>query len=192
MEYQEIKTFEENQLTKREDVVAWTYSQLQGYRLDTELGRSKVICEGRLDDVTNVEGHSISESFPCHILNIDFSSQSPSLNIKGRIEKELRGGQLLIGLLNHFELKGFILFYTTIFDQASLNLADVPFPVILPLGMPNLADDVTKKADFVQGILSSVVQINNYSILEARCIILDIDNHTDKVFSIGILALRNN
>ncbi len=125
MEYQEIKTFENNRLIKREDVVAWTYSQQQAYRLDTELGRSKVICEGRLDDVTDVEGHSILEYFPCHILNVDFSSQNPSLNIKGRIEKELRGGQLLIALSNRLEVKGFIVFYTTIFDQANLNIADI-------------------------------------------------------------------
>ena len=192
MEYQEIRNFEDNKLTKREDVVAWTYSQQQAYRLDTELGRSKVICEGRLDDVATLEGHSIVESFPCHILNIDFSSQNPSLNSKGRIEKELRGGQLLIRLLNSLELKGFVLFYTTIFDQTSLNVADLPFPVIPPLDVPNPADDLVKKTKFVQDILSSVIQNNNFSIVDAIHIGLDIDNSNDKVFSFGILASRSN
>jgi hypothetical protein len=191
MEYQEIKTFEENQLTKREDVVAWTYSQLQAYRLDTELGTSKVICEGRFDDVISVAGHPVSESFLCHILNLDFSSQSPSLNIKGRIEKELRVGRLLIELLDSLEHKGFVLFYTTIMDKTSLNVADVLFPVILPLGMPNPANDITEKVDFVQGILLSIVENNNYSVVEAHRIIIDIENSSDKIFSIGILVLRN-
>lgn len=192
MEYQEIRALEDNKLTKREDVVAWTYSQQQAYRLDTELGRSKVICEGRLDDVVTIEGHSIIENFPCHILNIDFSSQNPSLNSRCRIEKELRGGQLLIRLLNSLELKGFVLFYTTIFDQTGLNVADLPFPVVPPLNVPNPADDVAKKAKFVQDILSSVIQYNNFSIVDARHIVLDIDNSNDKVFSLGILASRSN
>lgn len=192
MEYQEINLFEDNKLIKREDIVAWTYSQQQAYRLDTELGRSKVICEGRLDDVATIEGHSIVESFPCHILNIDFSSQKPSLNSRCRIERELRGGQLLIRLLNSLELKGFVLFYTTIFDQTSLNVADLPFPVVPPLDVPNPADDVAKKAKFVQDILSSVIQSNNFSIIDVKHIVLDIDNSNDKVFSLGILASRRN
>lgn len=192
IEYQEIKTFEDNKLTKREDVVAWTYSQQQAYRLETELGRSKVICEGRLDDLISIEGHVISESFPCEMLNLDFLSQSPSINSNGRVEKELRGGQILVGLLSKLELKGFILLYTTILDQNSLTVPNLLFPAILPLGMPNPADDINKKVDFVKGIYSSIVQNNNYSIVEATHVILDVDNSMDKIFSLGILAVRNN
>lgn len=192
MEYQEIKVFESNKLTKREDVVAWTYSQQQAYRLDTELGRSKVICEGRLDDVTDVNGHSVSEYFPCHILNIDFCSQRPSLNTKGRIERELRGGKLLVGLLNDLALKGFVMLYTTIFDQIDLSVVDVPFAVPIQLDMPGLANTGAQKASFVQHILSSIVQTNNYSVVEVKNIIVDVDGHADQVFSVGILALRNN
>ncbi len=192
MEYQEIKAFEDNKLTKREDVVAWTYSQQQAYRLETELGRSKVICEGRLDDVINVEGHEVSESFPCEMLNLDFLSQSPSINSNSRVEKELRGGQILVGLLSKLELKGFILLYTTILGQGNLAVANLSFPVSLPLDIPNPADDINKKIDFVKGIYSSIVQNNKYSLVEATHVILDIDNSTDKIFSLGILALRNN
>ncbi len=192
MEYQEIKTFEDQKLTRREDVVAWTYSQQQAYRLETELGRSKVICEGRLDDVISIEGHVISENFPCEMLNLDFLSQSPSMNSNGRVEKELRGGQILVGLLSKLELKGFILLYTTILDQNSLTVPNLLFPTILPLGMPNPADDINKKVDFVKGIYSSIVQNNNYSIVEATHVILDVDNSMDKIFSLGILAVRNN
>lgn len=192
MEYQEIKTFEDQKLTKREDVVAWTYSQQQAYRLETELGRSKVICEGRLDDVISVEAHIISESFPCEMLNLDFLSQSPSMNSNGRVEKELRGGQILVGLLSKLEQKGFILLYTTILDQSNLAVANLSFPATLPLDMPNPADDMNKKIDFVKGIYSSIVQTNNYSLAEAPHIVLDIDNSMDKIISLGILALRNN
>jgi len=62
----------------------------------------------------------------------------------------------------------------------------------LPLGMPISAEDATQKADFIQSILSSVVQTNNYTIVEARYAIVDVDGRTEKVFSTGILALRNN
>ena len=129
IEYQEIRTFEENQITKREDVVAWTHSQLQGYRLDTELGRSKVICDGRFDDIVNTNEDTFSENFPCQLLNIDFLSQSPTLNTKGRVEKELRSGKLLVDLLGNQGTKGLILFYTTIFDQPNLVVADMPFTI---------------------------------------------------------------
>jgi hypothetical protein len=192
IEHQEIKAFEENKLTKREDVVAWTYSQQQAYRLETELGRSKVICEGRLDDVINVDGHMVSESFPCEMLNLDFLSQSPSRNSNGRVEKELRGGQILVGLLKKFEQKGFILFYTTILDESNLTVTNLSFLASLPLGMPNPADDINKKVDFVKEIYSSILQNNNYSLVEATHVILDVDNSTDKIFSLGVLAVRNN
>jgi hypothetical protein len=65
MNYQEVKVFEENRLTKREHVVAWTYSQQQVYRLEAELGRSKILCEGRLDDAIGVDSQTIYENFPC-------------------------------------------------------------------------------------------------------------------------------
>ena len=40
MDCQEVNLFEENKLTRKEDVVAWNHSYHEALRLETELGRS--------------------------------------------------------------------------------------------------------------------------------------------------------
>ena len=50
IKFQEVLALEDNKLIKREDVVVWTHSFQQAFRLETGLGRNKkVLCEGRLE-----------------------------------------------------------------------------------------------------------------------------------------------
>lgn len=193
LNYHEIKIFEDKKLTKREDVVAWTYSQQQAYRLETELGRSKIICEGRLDDGIGEDGRAVSDVFPCEILNLDFLSQNPTINSNGRIERELCSAQVLVKLLGQLNSKGLILFYTTILNGCNLEINNLKFSFPLTLeGIPNFADNLDKKIGFISGTFSSVVRNYNFSLVNMNHATLDIENSPNKIFSLGILAYRSN
>lgn len=192
MDYQEVKAFEEKKLTKREYVVAWTHSQQQVYRLEPELGRSKILCEGRLDDAIGIDSQSISESFPCELLNLDFMSQNPVINTIGRIEKELRVEHVLVSLLNKLESKGFVLFYTTMLDQIELDSASLAFPAALHLGLDNPVGVLAQKIEFIKNISDSILENNNYIAIEWSQCVVDVKNVADKIFSFGILASRKN
>lgn len=192
MDYQEVKVLEEKKLTKREHIVAWTNSQQQVYRLEAELGRSVILCEGRLDDAIVLDSQAVSENFPCELLNLDFLSQNPVINTIGRIEKELRVAHVLVGLLNKAELRGFVLFYTTALDQVDIDSTSLAFPVTLPLGFVSPADIIDKKIEFIKNISESIVHSNNYVIIESNQLIVDMKDTTDKIFSYGILVSRKN
>lgn len=191
MNYQEVKAFEDNKLTKREDVVAWNHSHLQVYRLETELGRSKVICEGRFDDVINIESQAISDDLPCDILNLDFFSQIP-INSDGRIEREINGENILITLLSNLQIKGFILLYTTLLDQVNLSVASLSFPLISPPDFPNPVSNIDDKVKFIRCAINSILCKNNYLVTESSELLIDLDNSADKVFSIGFVSSRSS
>jgi len=189
MNYQEVKAFEDNKLTKREDLVAWNHSHQQAYRLETELGRSKVICEGRFDDAIIIESQVISDDLPCDILNLDYFSQIP-INSDGRIEREINAENVLVSLLSNLQIKGFVLLYTTLLDQVNLSLAILSFPLISPPNLPNPICNIDDKVEFIRFTINSILRNNNYLVTESNRMLLDLDNSTDKVFSIGFVSLR--
>lgn len=191
MNYQEVKAFEDNKLTKREDVVAWNHSHQQALRLETELGRSKVFCEGRFDDAVNEESQAILVYFPCDILNLDFLSQKP-ISFNGRVEREISGENILVSLLNNLQTEGFVLLYTTLLDNIDLSLDSLSFSFNSQTGFPNPARQIDDKIEFIRDTMFSTLHNNNYRVNESDQLLFDLDNSTHKVFSIGVVSLRNS
>jgi hypothetical protein len=188
MDHQEVKIFEENKLTKREDVVAWNHSYHQALRLETELGPSKVLSIGRFDDVMNDGGREILDDLPCELLNMDFFSQNPS-SAKGRIEKEVNGENIIVERLNKLQVKGFVLFYTTLMDQIDLHITSLAFPLSLLQSFPDPACNLVDKTEFIRNALGSLMHNNNFTVIESSELLIDLDNE-DKFFSTGFLSLR--
>lgn len=191
MHYQEVKAFEDNKLTRREDVVAWNHSHLQAFRLETELGRSKVFCEGRFEDAVYEESEALSSYLPCDILNLDFLSQKP-IGSDGRVEREINGENVLVSLLNNLQTKGFVLLYTTILDHIDLNLDRLSFSFNSQSGFPIPARQTDDKIEFIRSAMISTLHNNDYHIDEYDELLIDLDNTTDKVFSIGFVSSRSN
>ncbi len=190
---QDVKAFEDKKLTRRKDVVAWTHSQLQALRLETELGPSKVFCEGRFDDAVavNEESQAILAYFPCDILNLDYLSQKP-ISSGGRVEREINGMNILVNLLNNLQTKGFILLYTTLLDNIDLSLGSISFSFNSQSGFPNPAHRIDDKIEFIRGLMFSTIHNNNYCVNESDQLLIDLDNTTGKVFSIGVVSMRNS
>jgi hypothetical protein len=192
MNYQEIRAFEESKLTKREDVVAWNHSHLQALRLETDLGRSKVLCEGRFDDAIDEERQALSDHLPYDILNLDFSSQQPISSSNGRIEREINAASVLVNLLNNHQTNGFVFLYTTLFDQIDLSLDSLAFSLSELGAFSDPACCVSDKVEFVRSAVFSIVHINSYTLNELSELLVDTNNPTDKVFSIGFVSSRSN
>jgi len=192
MNYQEIRVFEENKLTKREDVIAWNHSQHQALRLETELGRSKILCEGRFDDAVNDESQLLLAHSPYHILNLDFSSQEPINISTGRIEREINAGNVFVNLLNNHQTNGFVLLYTTLLDQVDLNSNALTFPLSMLHTFSNPACNVDDKVEFIRCAVLSMLHNNNYTVNHSSELLVDTRNNTIKAFSIGFVSPRSN
>jgi hypothetical protein len=188
MDYQEVKIFEENKLTKRENVVAWNHSYHQALRLEVELGPSKVLSIGRFDDVINDGVQEALDELPCDLLNIDFLSQNP-ISFQGRIEREINGENIIARRLNQLQVKGFVLFHTTLIDQIDLNTASLAFQLSLLPGFANPACNVADKAEFIRNALGSAMHNNNFVVSESAELLIDLEGG-NKIFSIGYLSLR--
>lgn len=192
MNYQEVRAFEENKLTYRKDVVAWTHSYQQKFRLETELGPSEVLCEGRFDDAVNEESQVLLAHFPYHILNLDFSSQKPVNSSNGRIEKEINAVNVLVNLLNNHQTNGFVLLYTTLLDQIDLNSNYLTFPLSVLPAFSNPACNVDDKVEFIRSAVISMLHNNSYKVNGPNELLVDTDNSKIKAFSIGFVSLRSS
>jgi len=188
MDYQEIKQFEESKLTRRENVVAWNHSYHQALRLETELGPSKVLSIGRFDDVINDGDEEILEDLPCELLNLDFFSQKPSSST-GRIEKELNSENIIVKRLNELQVKGFVLFHSTLIDETDLNITNLNFPLSLLQGFSNPTSILEDKKEFVRNALDSMMHNNNFVVVELAELYIDLEGGK-KFFSIGLVSLR--
>jgi len=191
MNYQEVRVFEDNKLTRREDVVAWNHSHQQAYRLETELGRSKVFCEGRFDDAVIDESEALSDFFPCDILNLDYSSQKPTSH-SGRIEREINGECVIVNLLNDLQTKGFVLLYTTLLDQIDLSSNNLSFSFNSSRTFPNPVDAIDDKVEFIRSALISTLKNNYYCVNESDELLIHLNRTNNKIFSIGFVASRSH
>lgn len=188
--YQEVETFEENKIIKKEDVVAWHHSYQESLRLETELGRAKVLHEGRFDDAILMGGREISNQLQCDIINLDFFSQQPLSIITGRVEKEINGGSLVVRALKDAQLNGFIFFYTTLIDNFDLNSQLLSFPFNFPLGFTNPAQEISQKIEFIKIALNSIIGNNKYNIFETQEMLIN-QGVGSNVFSLGYIARSN-
>jgi len=123
-DYQEIARLEEDKLTTRQCVTAWTYSHFKKLRLETEISPAKVAGTTRFEDSISSTSLSIKNQFPFHLINLDFSSQDPSLEI-GRIEKEIACLEGTLKIQKDAGGHNFVLTYTTIINSSQLDYSSV-------------------------------------------------------------------
>lgn len=188
MDYQEIVAFKNAKLIKREDVIAWNHNYIQAIRLETELGRSKIVCERRFEDEVIDDSQPISADLSCDIFNLDYVSQDPD-SVRGRIEREIICGKVLVGLLSNFQSSGFVLLYTTLLDQVDLTLSNLNFPIQHASSYPNPISETGDKVTFIKEVMTSVIREHDYNIHEPREMIISLGN-LDNVFSFGFVSLR--
>lgn len=122
--YQEVTKLEENNLTRKECVIAWTYSHIKKLRLETEISPVRVVGTTKYEDSVVSSSFSISGDFPFHILNLDFSSQDPSFET-GRIEKEIKGLENTLMIQKRKGGTTFALMYTTVLNSTHLNYKNI-------------------------------------------------------------------
>lgn len=186
----EIIAFDENKISKRENVIAWNQSHLEAFRLETELGVSEVVCEGKFEDAIIEEGLSITNYLHCDIFNLDFLSQNPN-SVGGRIENEINGTNALIGILDSIDISGFVLLYTTLLDQYELDFESLSFSPKLDSRFLNPLRQISDKVKLINQAVSSSIQDFQFQIVHSNSIVLDIKDSSDKVFSSGWVVERN-
>jgi len=116
----EVTKFEEGEITRRECVVAWTYSHIKKLRLETEISPAKVIGTARYETCASNPTFVIKEHFPFDMINLDFTSQDPILEI-GRVEEEIKSLEDTIKLQSDTGGDTFILMYTTLLNSNDLD-----------------------------------------------------------------------
>jgi hypothetical protein len=182
----EVKKFEANKLIHRENVVAWNPSYQQAIRLETELGKSLVLFDGRFEDIIKGDSQQISSHFPFSILNLDYSSQKPSHSV-GRIEKEILGIHILINQLNHYHKDGFVFLYTTLIDQIELRQTLLTFSINPPYRPSDPIIVVSEKVEFIKRAVMSILHNHNYSVTRSQELMLNLKGN-ENVFSMGIVS----
>jgi len=121
--FQEIPKFIGENLTTKNDIVVWNYDHIVRVRLesDKDIAPAKVLGTGKYEDsVSGSLPAVLGQYFPFEIINLDFSSQNPPLE-NGRIEREILSVEHTISHQKARDPKGFVLIYTTIVDDNSLD-----------------------------------------------------------------------
>lgn len=114
-------------LTTKNDIVVWNYDHIVRVRLesDKDIAPAKVLGTGKYEDSVSVSLPTVlGQYFPFEIINLDFSSQNPPLE-NGRIEKEILSVEYTISHQKARGPKGFVLIYTTIIDDNTLDSAAI-------------------------------------------------------------------
>lgn len=122
--FREVAKFEEGELTRREHVVAWNYSHIKKLRLETEISPAKVFGPPRYENCASSSSFPIKEYFPFDVINLDFSSQDPSLEA-GRIEQEIGSVEDTIKLQKAKGGDSFVLVYTTVLNSNALDYESI-------------------------------------------------------------------
>jgi hypothetical protein len=169
--HNEINRFIENDLTKKELIVGWTYSILKKIRLEAFTGCTIEGCSRFEESIFSYS--TLLECLPLDIMNLDFSSQDPIFEI-GRIEKEVKSVEFLIKSQNEKQTDKYILIYTTLInsnqidkshiirnsssitsnDSFFFNLSDFPDIII----------EQDKKLSFLENILIQILSKYNYKL----------------------------
>lgn len=120
----EIPKFVESKLTNKKNILAWNYSHIKVWRLETEPQISPAIVLGatRFEDSILSNNHPLINYFPFDVLNLDFSSQEPGSH-EGRMEKEIQSLERTIEIQKRVgvQLGGFALIYTTLLNSREIN-----------------------------------------------------------------------
>lgn len=118
--FKEVIKLEEEELTEKECVVAWTHSHIKKLRLETEMSPAKVSGIARYETCVSNPSFVIKDHFPFDIVNLDFSSQEPVFD-PGRVEEEIRSLEDTIKLQSDVGGDAFIMLYTTVLNSNDLD-----------------------------------------------------------------------
>lgn len=198
-DFKEIKEFERIRLTKRDLVVAWTYSYQNTWRLETALGKSEVLGSTRYENEIISNPQSILCHFPFDIINLDFYSQNP-LQVNERIEKEIKSTEYTIKFQNEKSDKGTVLIYTTKIDSNPLNpnlMKEFSDSIIISewhgLSINGFSYNIThcqKKIRFIEHILKEICTKYNYN-NSFKKLFLNLPGDNEHIYSIAGLLERN-
>lgn len=193
--FRELIRLEEEKLIQRGDAVLWVNNMIKAVRAETEargIVLSGSICDEAVLDVSG----QLNPSFPCDILNLDFSSQEPDSN-NSSIEKELEKAEHFINLQNQKHCNGFVVLQTMIINTAALNRDGVKrgSDAMLENGWNGLTvanftqpvSDNSQKFDFIKHVLQSLCQKYKYRILKITFSTKIIDSNQQLCSIAGIL-----
>ena len=171
--FQEIFTFQKNNLTDKEYIFAWTYSHIKKLRLETELSPAKIFGAIRYDNSASSSSFPISSYFPFDIINLDFSSQDPGLE-SGRIEREIESFERTIKLQREESGVNFIIIYTTLLNSnnlsyksiamASNNIPISGWPGLTLNEFPSKIKEQKEKMRCIEAVLAKLCLKYNYNI----------------------------
>ena len=122
--FEEVTKLEEEELTEKVCVVAWTHSHIKKIRLETEIPPAKIIGIARYERCASSPSFIIKDHFPFDLINLDFSSQDPIFET-GRIEDEIRSLEDTIKLQSDSGGNNFILMYTTVLNSNDLDYSNI-------------------------------------------------------------------
>lgn len=196
--FNEIPRFEENKLTRREDVAVWTRDSLKRIRLETE--SVGIALGGELFENSILGSNCpLHEHFPRDVLNLDFSSQDPDSQ-GGRIEKELESLEKVVSLQHQNNGNNFVLIYTTILDSnnldkdkviqssdavrvqgwAGLNISNFSQPI----------PDENGKKSFIEEVIKKICQKYGYQHGTFNAQVIAIPSYSEKLYSIAGVFVR--
>lgn len=195
-DYQEVTKFEENNLTNKECVTAWTYSHIKKLRLETEISPAKVVGATRYEDSVSRSSFSIGEDFPFHIINLDFSSQDPSVET-GRVEKEIKSLEHTLRLQKQTGGSDFVLIYTTVLNSNHLNYGDIVqtsnsllvsgWPGLSMTDFPSEITDHMDKGHCIQVVLRKILSKYGYN-CEIHSKHIPLESEGKYVFSVAAVV----
>lgn len=161
MNFQEISKFEENKLTTKDRIFAWTYSLFKKLRLETDLAPAKVFGATRYEDSILRPQFLLSSYFPFDVINLDFSSQDPEMEA-GRIEKEIKSMGKTIQLQKAQGNK-FVLIYTTLLNFNNLKYGNIANTLGLSSqDFPSSIKDQMEKIECIEYVINRICSKHNY------------------------------
>ena len=198
LDYQEIVRLEEDKLTTKQCVTAWTYSHIKKLRLETEISPVKVAGTTRFEDSISSASLSIKNQFPFHLINLDFSSQDPSFEI-GRIEKEIACLEGTLKIQKDTGGHNFFLAYTTIINSNQLDYSSVVklsnsllvpgWSGLMATDFPAQIEKYEDKTHCIKETLAKICLKYNYG-CEATTKGIPIDDLPGYVYSVAAIIAR--
>lgn len=119
--FEEILCFKKKKLISEKKTIAWSYASQKRVRLETEFNEAIIAGFAKYETSISFDDFEIKNSFPFHIINLDFSSQDPIFE-SGRLEKELISLEKTISLQKDNSAE-FVLIFTTILNGNHLNFS---------------------------------------------------------------------
>jgi len=181
--YVEIPRLIEGGLAYKQDVFLWTYDHFKKMRLQSE--GFQVLTPARYEDTVTKSSGVIAEHFPFGILNLDFISQDPKMS-QGRMELEIESIEATFKLQAKSpadSLQGFILIYTTMVDENSVDVKNLisklnsyhvdGWPGLAISSYPSLAATLNEKTGIINKVLKAIPSKYDYTLLGCHPVTVD-------------------